>query len=252
MNDISNGGRDEKSIADLKKIIPREASSRGSIINTTDLNNFFNSINDDTNYIYFFKKRDNPFERLYYAYMITKKYDTVYPTNTLSLKLTQDDFIGFAGNNNLVSIKKQLRNYSIDGNEIASAEYIDYTFKKEKQWINSLFNPSTIQAGVSVKKYIDKQSAWTYTAAITGSYMFQLSKHNHGNTAGVYVNDRLICSYPFWGVSDTGTDLAQTDISWTPQVFVKKGDVIRIESDNETADGVARWYINSYNCSGIE
>ena len=158
----------------------------------------------------------------------------------------------YTGNNNLVSIKKQLRNYSIDGNEIASAEYIDYTFKKEKQWINSLFNPSTIQAGVSVKKYIDKQSAWTYTAAITGSYMFQLSKHNHGNTAGVYVNNRLICSYPFWGISDTGTDLAQTDISWTPQVFVKKGDVIRIESDNETTDGAARWYINSYNCSGIE
>jgi hypothetical protein len=102
LNGVSNGGRDKKSIDDLKKIIPREAQSRGSVINTTDLNNFFNSINDDTNYLYFYKKRDNPFERLYYGYMITKKNDTVYPTNTLPLMVEQNDFKGFAGNNNLV------------------------------------------------------------------------------------------------------------------------------------------------------
>ena len=102
MNGISNGGRDKKSISDLKKIIPREASSRGAIINITDLNNFFNSINNNNNHIYFYKKRDNPFERLYYGYLITKKHNTVYPTNTLNLNLDQTDFIGFAGNNNLV------------------------------------------------------------------------------------------------------------------------------------------------------
>ena len=46
LNGLSSGGKDKKSISDLKKIIPREASSRGAIINTTDLQNFFNSIND--------------------------------------------------------------------------------------------------------------------------------------------------------------------------------------------------------------
>ena len=56
----SAGGKDKKSISDLKKIIPKEASSRGAIINTTDLENFFNSINDNSCKLYFSKKRDNP------------------------------------------------------------------------------------------------------------------------------------------------------------------------------------------------
>lgn len=102
LNGISNHGKDGKSVTDLKKIIPREASSRGAIINTTDLNNFFNSINDDECKLYFKKKKDNQFERMYYAYMLMRKNGYVYPTNTLNAKLSQSDFKGFAGNNNLV------------------------------------------------------------------------------------------------------------------------------------------------------
>ena len=102
LNGISNHGKDAKSISDLKKIIPREASSRGAIINTTDLNNFFNSINDDECKLYFKKKKDNQFERMYYTYMLMRKNGYVYPTNTLDAKLDQNDFKGFAGNNNLV------------------------------------------------------------------------------------------------------------------------------------------------------
>ena len=99
---ISAGGKDKKSITDLRKIIPREASSRGAIINTTDLQNFFNSINDTECKLYFKKKRDNPFERMYYAYMLMRKDGYVYPTNTIDTQLLQDDFKGFSGNNNLV------------------------------------------------------------------------------------------------------------------------------------------------------
>lgn len=101
LDGLSSGGKDKKSVSDLKKIIPREASSRGAIINTTDLYNFFNSINDNECKLYFKKKRDNPFERMYYAYMIMRKDGYVYPTNTISLKLLQTDFVGYAGNNNL-------------------------------------------------------------------------------------------------------------------------------------------------------
>ena len=102
LNGISSHGKDGKSIADLQKIIPREAQSRGAIINTTDLNNFFNSINDDECKLYFKKKKDNQFERMYYTYMLMRKNGYVYPTNTLDAKLNQSDFKGFAGNNNLV------------------------------------------------------------------------------------------------------------------------------------------------------
>ena len=101
LDGTSAGGKDKKSISDLKKIIPREASSRGAIINTTDLQNFFNSINDNSCKLYFSKKRDNPLERLYYAHMLMKKNTNVYPTNTISLKLQQNDFKGYNGNNNL-------------------------------------------------------------------------------------------------------------------------------------------------------
>ena len=101
LNGLSSGGKDKKSVSDLKKIIPREASSRGSIINTTDLRNFFNSINDTECRLFFKKKRDNPFERMYYAYMLMRKDGNVYPTNTINIKLLQTDFIGKAGNNNL-------------------------------------------------------------------------------------------------------------------------------------------------------
>jgi hypothetical protein len=102
LNGTSNYGKDKKFISDLRKIIPREASSRGAIINTTDLNNFFNSINDDECTLYFKKKKDNQFERMYYTYMLMKKNGYVYPTNTLDAKLNQSDFKGFSGNNNLV------------------------------------------------------------------------------------------------------------------------------------------------------
>lgn len=104
MNGISNGGKDKKSITDLRRIIPREASSRGAIINTTDLQNFFNSIDDYQSRLYFKKKRDNQFERMYYAYLVMRKDGYVYPTNTLNLKLKQENFKGFSGNNNLAII----------------------------------------------------------------------------------------------------------------------------------------------------
>lgn len=104
MKGISNGGKDKKSVADLRRIIPREASSRGAIINTTDLQNFFNSIDDYECKLYFKKKRDNQFERMYYAYLLMKKDGYVVPTNTLNVRLTQSDFKGFAGNNNMVLV----------------------------------------------------------------------------------------------------------------------------------------------------
>ena len=100
-NGMSAGGKDKKSVKDLKKIIPREASSRGAIINTNDLRNFFNSIDDSNASLFFKKKRDNPFERLYYAYMLMRKSGNVYPTNTINLKINQSDLHGYAGSNNL-------------------------------------------------------------------------------------------------------------------------------------------------------
>ncbi|MGL5749293.1 MAG: hypothetical protein ACRCXT_02110, partial [Paraclostridium sp.] len=62
----STYGLNRKSIKDLQAIIPKEILSRGNITNNKDLENYFNMI--DTNRLLFYRRRDNQFERLYYAY----------------------------------------------------------------------------------------------------------------------------------------------------------------------------------------
>lgn len=92
---ISNSefGSDKKSIETLKRMIPKEALSRGSITNTTDLENFFNMIETNSSKLYFFKKRDNQLERVYYSYILLKdNQNMIIPTNTIDIKIKQEDF----------------------------------------------------------------------------------------------------------------------------------------------------------------
>lgn len=120
--------------------------------------------------------------------------------------------------------------------------------------INSLFNPLTSSAGNGVRKFLNigTGGGWTHTAKVTGCYQFLFSKHNHGNTVFVNVNNVTRCSYPFWGsTSDGVTTLDQGDISWTPTIYVNKGDIITVTSDNNSTDGTSRWFLNSYNYWGI-
>lgn len=87
----SEYGVDKKSISDLKQIIPKEILSRGNITNNKDIENYFNTLED--NKLFFYRRRDNQFERLYYAYMLAKdEFNNVIPTNTIDLILTEDDF----------------------------------------------------------------------------------------------------------------------------------------------------------------
>lgn len=88
----SLNGEDKKSVAALKKLIPVEALSRGSITNLTDLQSYFNSINNDNGKVYFYKKRENQFERLYYAYVVLKDDLNVIPTNTVQIRAQESDF----------------------------------------------------------------------------------------------------------------------------------------------------------------
>ena len=88
----SVGGLDKKSVEQLKKIIPKEALAHGTIINTQDLENFFNQIDDEKCKLYFHKNKDNPLTRLYYAYIITKQQDNIIPTNTINFAFTKDKF----------------------------------------------------------------------------------------------------------------------------------------------------------------
>lgn len=90
----STGGIDKKSVSQLKKIIPKEALAHGTIINTQDLENFFNQIDDEKCKLYFYKNKDNPLTRLYYAYLVTKQDNNIIPTNTINFAFTKDQFDG--------------------------------------------------------------------------------------------------------------------------------------------------------------
>ena len=89
----SKGGVDKKSINELRKLIPKEALSRGSLSNTTTLQNYFNMINTDENKLDIQPKVDNQFERSYYAYLVLKdQYNNVIPTNTINIRMNKDQF----------------------------------------------------------------------------------------------------------------------------------------------------------------
>ncbi|MFA6662579.1 MAG: hypothetical protein WCS56_06055, partial [Bacilli bacterium] len=92
--DEAKNGMDRKSVTELRKLIPKEALSRGNISSNTDLENYFNSIDSDINKLTFVKKVDNQIERTYYSYLLMKDVlDLVIPTNTINLKLKSEDFL---------------------------------------------------------------------------------------------------------------------------------------------------------------
>ena len=102
-------GIDKKSIEDLKKLIPKEALSRGSITNIADLENYFNMLDTELSKLYFYKKRDNALERLYYCFMVMKDvYNSIIPTNTINLKVRADQLQTEENSNKLVFKKGQM------------------------------------------------------------------------------------------------------------------------------------------------
>ena len=110
-------GIDKKTIDELKQIIPKEALSRGSITNTADLQNYFNAIDTSTSKMYFYKRRDNCLERLYYSYIVMKDaYQNVIPTNTVDLNVYPEDLETEIGSGKLILKRGQILKLSEGGN----------------------------------------------------------------------------------------------------------------------------------------
>lgn len=89
----SEGGKDRKSVDELRKMLPKEALSRGSITCWQDLENYFNMLNTEQNRLIIQKRVDNQFERSYFAFLVLKDtYNNVIPTNTVDIIVKKEDF----------------------------------------------------------------------------------------------------------------------------------------------------------------
>lgn len=89
----ASGGLDRMSMDELRKILPKESLSRGSITCQKDLDNHFSMYNTDSNRLIVQKRVDNQFERSYYTYFLLKDpFDNVIPTNTFDIIVQRDFF----------------------------------------------------------------------------------------------------------------------------------------------------------------
>lgn len=117
INNESMYGMDKKTVDELKEIIPKEALSRGSITNTTDLQNYFNAIDTDSSKMYFYKRRDNCLERLYYSYIVMKDAtNNIVPTNTVAIEVDPSALETDIGSGKLILKRGQILKLSADGN----------------------------------------------------------------------------------------------------------------------------------------
>lgn len=116
----SQYGVDKKSIADLKKLIPKEALARGSVTNSTDINNYFNTIDDEDNKLFFFKKMDNPLARLYYAFVLMDSSTNIIPTNTIPIEAIRRDFDNISNSNYILTAGNLIK---YDGKSNATIAY---------------------------------------------------------------------------------------------------------------------------------
>ena len=84
----SKNGKDKKTKEELQKLIPKASLSRGNITTETDINNYFNLLEDENNRLLPIKKEDNQLARTWYTYFLLKDpYGNIIPTNTISIMI---------------------------------------------------------------------------------------------------------------------------------------------------------------------
>ena len=80
-------GSNRKSTEELQKLIPKTSMARGSLTTDTDVENYFNLINTESNKLQLSKKVDNQISRTWYAYFVLKDdNNNIIPTNTIKLR----------------------------------------------------------------------------------------------------------------------------------------------------------------------
>ena len=194
----ASGGLDKKSIQELRTIIAKEELARNSITCLTDLKNFFNQINNDEVQIYTYKKRDNQFERLYYAYLLMKNsLSNIIPTNT----------IGF-------NVHETKDNISPDGKivNVNKNDIIEYKFDNT--------DPNNIITnGEIIEDSVDPD--------VFGASIYSISNNTIPNhKTGLYYIKKVSSTWKFYGTDSTYTyalsNIASHSQSLPPNISTPK------------------------------
>ena len=83
----SVNGSDRKTKEQLQKLIPRAALARGSVTTESDLESYFDLINNNTNRLVMQKKVDNQLARVWYGYFLLKDdINNIIPSNTIDIR----------------------------------------------------------------------------------------------------------------------------------------------------------------------
>ena len=247
-------GANKKSIDDLKKLIPKEALSRGSITNLTDLENYFNAINTDNSVLYLYKKRDNALMRLYYTFIIIRDaLNNIIPTNTIDIKVradqlqTEDGIKLVFNKGNIIRLadgdsKGELYNIEDGIDEYDGAFYyvIPYNFIINANPIYGMYYLSIIDAKKFLDfSYINEKCLYQYIATSISIYRGYIESPNtyemiinmeqnieedsNDDTSiiehddnGQITNVNIRCIAVFYGGDDNTTPLR-----WTEAEFVK-------------------------------
>ena len=233
-------GMDRKTVEELKKIIPKEALSRGSITNSTDLENYFNAIDTSTSKMYFYKRRDNCLERLYYSYIVMKDaFANVIPTNTVDLEVYPDDLETELNSGKLILKRGQILKLSPDGTKCT---LYDGNPDEDPDYDDSFY-------------YIVPYNFAISTNPMYGMYYLTTMNVNK-NLAFTYINDecqyQYIATYVNWNRKYTvDTDKYVLTMSVEQNIMDDKSMITKDPNTGEITNSNVKAYIVFYNDDNV-
>ena len=236
VNNESMYGMDKKTVEELKQIIPKEALSRGSITNTTDLQNYFNAIDTDQSKMYFYKRRDNCLERLYYSYIVMKdSTNNIIPTNTVAIEVDPSALETDVGSGKLILKRGQILKLSADGNTCTLYDGDDPT--QEPDYTDGFY-------------YIIPYNFAINLDPMYGMY-FLTTMNVNKNLGFTYINEecqyQYIATYINWNRKYlTETDTYVLTMSMTQNITGDES-MITVDGDGNITSSNIRAYIVFYN-----
>lgn len=238
----SAGGLDRKSTDELRKILPKEALSRGSVTCWQDLQNYFNMLNTDQNRLIVQKRVDNQFERSYFAFLLLKdSYDNVVPTNTFDLIIREKDFDTHDNRKYVLKPGCYIKYNSIDDNNSSVYVYDDSNKQQLEYWQEHDKENFIYTCPFMLVVTGDPLHVSYYLTLVDTMAQLDFSYVNMNSPV------QFICTNIHWYrqfLTDPNTYFAEFEISPSCEDNI---DMISINENNEVIENLFRVFLVFYN-----